>query len=344
MNHFELLRFLILDDGPAAPSYSAGITPPAGTIWTIIPVTFTATTNVPAPVYTWSVGPGATIVSGQGTASAVIRFDSAGARSVSLAVTGGGSAAANWAGTVEPFVPTLIPNMALWVDANDAASITLDVPGNISGIADKSGNSRNFVQGLTNPRPGYIASVLNGKPVIRSDGIDDTIKTAAQPAAAWYGSGTQQITWTYLIAYINTGRWSLQLIRSVGDSQNRMILDRQPSGVGVSDFQFTAGSTGAMITSAPYLSPITAWAIETVRWTNGGTPTMRRTTTAGTNTFTAAGPLTGTMADNQYAEIGSGAILPANFNLAEWMIYSRNLSDAEVSQNEAFLLAKWGPI
>jgi hypothetical protein len=242
------------------------------------------------------------------------------------------------------FNPASIPNLALWLDAADASTITLDGSNNVSEWRDKSGGARHLAQASTTLRPAYVTGVLNGNPVVRPDGTDDIIQSSAQLASVWYGSGTQQITWIYLVAYINTGRWSLQLIRSPGDNQNRMILDRQPSGVGTLDFQFTAGATGGQITSAPYLSPITSWAIETVRWTNGGTPTLRRTTTAATNTYSAAGTLTGTMADNQYAAVGGGAIIPANFNLAEWLIFNRNISDAEVGQIESYLLSKWGTI
>lgn len=242
------------------------------------------------------------------------------------------------------FSLTSIPGLALWLDAADASTVTLDGSNNVSQWNDKSGNARHLTQGTALNRPSYVTGVLNGLPVVRPDGINDVLQSAAQTAATWYGSGTQQITWIYLVAYINTGRWSLQLAETLGGNTNRMILDRQPSGVGNLDFQFTAGSTGGQITTAPYLSPITAWAIETVRWTNGGTPTLRRTTTAATNTYSAGSTLTGTMADNQYAAVGAGNILPANFNLAEWMIYNRELSDAEVAQIESYLLAKWGTI
>lgn len=241
-----------------------------------------------------------------------------------------------------PFKPDAVNGLCMWVDSSDPGMFTLSGDA-IASLRERSPNGLVFSASTPAARPLYVPDGLNGKPVIRCDGIDDEIKTTGQPASFWYGSGTQQITWIYLVAYINTGRWSLQLAETLGGNTNRMILDRQPSGVGNLDFQFTAGSTGGQITTAPYLSPITAWAIETVRWTNGGTPTLRRTTTAATNTYSAGSTLTGTMADNQYAAIGS-SILTANFNLAEWMIFNRNIDDSEAFGIERYLLAKWGTI
>lgn len=108
MSDYDLLTWLILQDAPIA-AYSASVTPPAGTIYTLTDNTFTATTNVPSPVYTWSVGAGDTIVSGQGTASVVVKFGTAGTRTVSLSVTGGGTASASWSGAVvdDPYLPSL---------------------------------------------------------------------------------------------------------------------------------------------------------------------------------------------------------------------------------------------
>lgn len=243
------------------------------------------------------------------------------------------------------FTPAVIPSLALWLDANDTASLTLDGSSAVSQWSDKSGGARHLTQASAAFRPAYVTNALNGKPVVRSDGVDDVLQSAPQPATVWYGSGTQQITYMYLIAYrsYRTGNnLSLMLNTGLFNNTNRVIVDRVTPGDGSSDFVISAGGNTQFITSAPQAG--TAWIITTIRWTNGGTPTLRRTTTASTATYSGLGTLTGTMADNQFAAVGSGTNLPTNFDLAEHMIYNRALSDAEVAQIETYLLGKWGTI
>jgi hypothetical protein len=244
------------------------------------------------------------------------------------------------------FSPTQIPNLALWLDAADASTITVDGSNNVSEWRDKSGNARHLTQGTALNRPSYVTGVLNGLPVVRPDGVNDFLESSAQTAATWYGSGTQQITYIALFALVTQkageNNIAMGLNTAVGGGTNRLLIERQPVGVGVSELILTAGGVQVNVTAAPQAG--TSWFVETIRWTNAGTPTMRRTNTAGTNTYNATGTLTGTMADNQRALVGYGATLAANFNLAEKLIYARNISDTEVAQIEAALLAKWGTI
>jgi hypothetical protein len=244
------------------------------------------------------------------------------------------------------FSPASIPNLALWLDAADASTITVDGSNNVSEWRDKSGNARHLTQGTALNRPSYVTGVLNGLPVVRPDGVNDFLESSAQTAATWYGSGTQQITVMLLYGLVAQDPAKNNLVgglnTAVGGGTNRVLFERQPVGIGTSDAIITAGGTSQFITAAPQAG--TAWFIETIRWTNGGTPTMRRTNTAGTNTYNGAGTLTGTMADNQKALVGYGATLAANFNAAEKLIYARNISDTEVAQIEAAWLAKWGTI
>ncbi len=244
------------------------------------------------------------------------------------------------------FSPTSIPNLALWLDAADASTFTLDGSNNVEQWRDKSGGGRHVNQSTMANRPSYVTGVLNGLPVVRPDGINDWLESDAQTAATWYGSGTQQVTLMMLLGLVvqDPGKNNLigGLNTSVGGGTNRLLIERQPVGIGSTDAVITAGGTSQFITAAPQAG--TSWFIETIRWTNAGTPTLRRTNTAGTNTYNGLGTLTGTMGANQRAIVGYGATLAANFNLAEELIFARNISDAEVAQVETAWLAKWGTI
>ena len=60
---------------------------------------------------------------------------------------------------------------ALWLDANDASTITLN-GSTVSEWRDKSGNARHASQGTAANQPTYTATGLNGKPVLTFDGND----------------------------------------------------------------------------------------------------------------------------------------------------------------------------
>ncbi|OBQ32885.1 MAG: hypothetical protein AN487_21545, partial [Anabaena sp. CRKS33] len=61
--------------------------------------------------------------------------------------------------------------LALWLDAEDAASITLN-GSTVSQWNDKSGNARNVSQATAANQPTLTTSGLNGKPVLTFDGAD----------------------------------------------------------------------------------------------------------------------------------------------------------------------------
>lgn len=243
----------------------------------------------------------------------------------------------------KPIKPDAVSGLCSWVDVSDPA--TLDLNGSeIATVREKSVNGLSFTQGTSSKRPTYVKDALNGKPVLRVDGVNDIMQTATYPASFWYGTGVQQATWIYLLSYRNTERISIWNAPAWTTTTNRMILDRQPSGVGTQDFQFTAGSTGLGLFSAPYLSPTTAWAIETVRWIDGGTPSLRRTTSGRTDTYLAGSTLSGTMTGNILAGIGHDNSIAASFDLATWLIFSKHLTDTEVAGLENYIFTEWGTI
>ena len=67
--------------------------------------------------------------------------------------------------------------LALWLDAEDTASISLN-PLNNSGVVqwnDKSGNERHVSQAAVSQQPAYNVTGLNGKPTITFDGTNDIL-------------------------------------------------------------------------------------------------------------------------------------------------------------------------
>lgn len=71
-------------------------------------------------------------------------------------------------------IPTTLPNitsatLALWLDANNAASITSS-GGLVSAWADQSASVAVFSQGTGSAQPSVVTNVYNGLPTIRFDG------------------------------------------------------------------------------------------------------------------------------------------------------------------------------
>jgi len=74
--------------------------------------------------------------------------------------------------------PKDIPNLALWLDAS---TITGLVDGEaVSQWSDLSGNNSHALQADVAKRPLYKTGILNTKPVVRFDGIDDLLTISNQ--------------------------------------------------------------------------------------------------------------------------------------------------------------------
>jgi hypothetical protein len=72
------------------------------------------------------------------------------------------------AGSATLWTPaSLGADLALWLDAEDTASITLN-GSNVSQWSDKSGNNRHATQGTAADQPLYSATGFNGKPTVEN--------------------------------------------------------------------------------------------------------------------------------------------------------------------------------
>jgi hypothetical protein len=80
------------------------------------------------------------------------------------------------------WTPALLTT-ALWLDAADASTVTLE-SGAVSQWNDKSGNNRHATQVTLEARPTIVSSSVNGRAVIRYDGIDDLLNLPAITASA----------------------------------------------------------------------------------------------------------------------------------------------------------------
>ena len=83
------------------------------------------------------------------------------------------------------------PNLLLWLDASDAASLTIDADGRVSAWANKAAQVGHKLTSTDQQRPLYVASGQGGRPAIQFDGADDVLRDVAFQRSAQ--------TWTVIL-------------------------------------------------------------------------------------------------------------------------------------------------
>lgn len=85
------------------------------------------------------------------------------------------------------FTPASIAGLQLWVEADSGTGTTTD--GTAVGTwTDQSGQGHHLTQATAGSQPVYKTNILNGKPVVRFDGVDDFLTvtfTQSQPIHAF---------------------------------------------------------------------------------------------------------------------------------------------------------------
>ena len=98
-------------------------------------------------------------------------------------------------------------DLALWLDANDASTITLN-GSNVSQWDDKSGNDQHVVQAFAVAQPAYVANSLNGNSVVRYSTSTEFLTTNTK-----FGSAAQRSIFsvnTYKAAAQYQYVWSIE--------------------------------------------------------------------------------------------------------------------------------------
>lgn len=215
------------------------------------------------------------------------------------------------------FSPTDISGLALWLDASDAATVTLDGSSNVELWADKSGNGRNATQSTVLNRPNYSATL--GLRVTTGQRMDLAANLALNDC-------------TVFGVYSNTGA-----LLSFTDSPNSV----EGSSEGRSPLYWSgwSGWNSSLVTgTAPNIvAPGAFSGPEILRFRRNGT-TLNFAIGTSVTTKTAA-----TTAINIQSPIGNRQTnLGADYRLRELVVYSRSLTDGEVTSVYSYLKAKWG--
>jgi hypothetical protein len=193
---------------------------------------------------------------------------------------------------------------------------------------DVSGNGRSATQGTASQKPTYRTSVVNGKPVVRFDGVDDVLSHLAMPD---FGDAYTVLVVSRTAAG-STGGYVFDLATGVQlagfglTTLDNQEIWRGTDSVGLQQAQYVADLRGAFHCRAGINA-----GTQLAYFVDG----VSRATAA----YTAPNPSTlDRIAIGQTTQAGSSF----NGDIAELIIYNRALSDAEREQVEDYLMAKFG--
>lgn len=229
------------------------------------------------------------------------------------------------------FDPRSIANLGLWLDASDASTITIAT--GVSEWRDKSGNGRNFLQGVGNNQPVVRTNGQNNRNTLEFDGDNDSLT----------GPAGFSLTDTHsIIAVVRPDIRKIAGLLSGSVTNSNLIYGDGSSSFsgtkfgafGVARAVYGGGTitTGSFQVFAAVLSGGTL-PTNLSMFTNGtgGVATVETAGTAPGAAITAS-LLIGTTLSNQFW----------NGDIAEMLIWTRALSTAERSLIERALGKKWG--
>lgn len=146
------------------------------------------------------------------------------------------SAPVNW-------TPAELPNLALWLDAADSSTITLN-GSTVSQWSDKSGNARHAVQATAANQPTYVTKGLNGRSIVSFDGSNDALSTNAY-------TSSNQVGWYAVMRLNAVGHYPMLLSKYQLSPSINGIEFRGVETTGFPSITGAANNAGAGVLSPP---------------------------------------------------------------------------------------------
>ncbi len=225
--------------------------------------------------------------------------------------------------TASGFSPNQISSLALWLDGNDSASLTL-VSSAVSEWKDKAAG-KVFAQTTPNNRP--TLNTINGKTALAFDGSNDTL-SCSQPFTTYPVS---MFFVQRVVAHTNFG-----MTYTAGESNNFNLRQNGTSGVfqlqhpttGVGGGANTFSTTEAELHALIYASPV------------GGSAAYKN---GSLMTFTSGGFTEEPIFSGSTHWIGSrGGSFVLNGYIGEILVYTKTVSATERAEITQYLGKKWG--
>jgi hypothetical protein len=262
----------------------------------------------------------------------------------------GTSGTSGTSGSSAAFTPSTIAGLVFWLDSSDAATLAQDEAGTTPAVADnapvarwadKSGSgwhmlSPNGVAGGNDTnRPALKTAIINGKPVIRTNGTISFMRRITTISIT--GDDLTVFAVTRRVAFVDANEALLSIASSASndfDNVEGTVIGHSVSSTDISDSRddvilsdLTHPSNG---TSFIYSSKYDG--TNQIGYLNGvaGTPVA------------CAGSFSSEKISLGFRNSAASISNPNNRDYAEILIYDSDLSDANREAVESYLAAKWG--
>lgn len=238
------------------------------------------------------------------------------------------------------FSPDSISGLALWLDANDSATRFQDSAGTTPSVSDsdpvgrwtdKSGAGKHVTQTTGSRRGTLKLSIVNGKPVVRFDGVDDDLSNASRLLTSVNGFAFFFVVHTVgatltdgnrAFGYNSPAENDLALLFPDGKPALR-VAGGEPAANGPSSR--SGGTASFMLSVVSNGTTITMWDNQVV-----GTP--RTQSVSGFSSSADGFGLGSLFGGSGYTQI----------DFAEILAWSVALSAGQRGQVETYLTSKWG--
>lgn len=224
-------------------------------------------------------------------------------------------------GQQKKFSPKQLSGLQLWLDASQLA---LADNAQVASWTDLSGNGYNATQATEAKRPTFKTGIQNGLPIIRFDGLDDFLQTAAFLAALSQPN-------TIFIVFISnrTGDPGEVICDGiVGTSRHMFGSSSLAAGKQWSTFAGIQLWAASVYDNAPHVASLFFNTTAALARLDG---TQIISGDNGTQT------LTGVTLGCAATEVAYGAT-----DIAEYILYDRLITTGERDRVETYLSRKWG--
>lgn len=228
------------------------------------------------------------------------------------------------------WTPASIAGLDLWLDASQ---LGLADGASVATFTDLSGNGRDLTQATSSARPtfrssGSVVTQPNGLPVVHFDGVDDFLANTAYSVASVPAGGTTVLVVT----------------RSLSSGVNSEVVTTR-SGVAVNDGWLLRLSSGGASVLAALIGSLNATVSGTTTSVHiaglDRTGGSQRAFINGSNGTAVSGTLTAPA--TTLTQMGKqSSVISGQMYVAECIVYSSKLSDADRQTLESYLRAKWG--
>lgn len=222
--------------------------------------------------------------------------------------------------------PDSVPGLIAWYDADDSDSIQHGTGTNVSQWNDKSDQANHITQGTPANQPTEESAVQNGKNVVRFNGTSDLLRRTS-----WTGGEIDSPNTIFVVVKPDTDTGDHRTIVDGGENDsNTRNLIRNETGTG--DYQIFAGTIldSGVAADSSFVLLRAELNSTSGRLFRDGTQ-IGSTGDVGTRVMSGI-TLGAAYNDNDYSAC----------DIAEVLVYDRQLSSYEITDIESYLTTKWG--